>query len=327
MILHDATEFFLELVNATAGHLKIPAVYVEKDYWVTLALKRLHESEYKQDIVFKGGTALSKAHLLIERFSEDIDLAARANDLGDARRRRLLKNVETAITQDLTYQEAHAMESKGSRFRKTAYAFPIQTDASQLGQVSDTILVEINALTDPEPAGSMTVGSLIRDFLQQSERQDLIEQYELGCFDVLVLSVERTLCEKIMGLVRAGYEDDAIADFKRRIRHFYDIAMILREERYQRFVTGDDFSGMVDVVRAADRKTIPGADVWLNPPLTEAPLFVDTQKLWDGIQSEFHGTFKDMVYGDSMPTDDEVLAAIETIKTSLSIIPGDELAR
>ena len=323
MILHDATEFFLELVNANASHLKIPAVYVEKDYWVTLVLKRLHESEYKQDIVFKGGTALSKAHLLIERFSEDIDLAVRVNDLGDARRRRFLKNVETAITQDLTYQEAHAMESKGSRFRKTAYSFPIQTDASQLGQVSDTILVEINALTDPEPAGSMTVGSLIRDFLQQSERQDLIEQYGLGCFDVLVLSVERTLCEKIMGLVRAGYEDDAIADFKRRIRHFYDIAMILREERYKRFVVGDDFPGMVDLVRAADRETIPGADVWLNPPLTEAPLFVDTQKLWDGIQSEFHDTFKDMVYGDSMPADDEVLAAIETIKTSLSRANAD----
>ena len=102
----------------------------------TLAFLR---SIHKHDIVFKGGTALSKAHKLIERFSEDIDLAARANDLGDLRRKRLIKNTETAMTQDLTYQGAHAMESKGSRFRKTAHAFPTLTDASKLGQVSDII--------------------------------------------------------------------------------------------------------------------------------------------------------------------------------------------
>ena len=214
MILHDAPETFLELVNATASYIGVPAVYVEKDYWVTLVLKRLHQSEHKHDIVFKGGTALSKAHKLIERFSEDIDLAARANDLGDLRRKQLIRNTETAMTQDLTYQGAHAMESKGSRFRKTAHAFPTLTDASKLGQVSDIILVEINAFTDPEPAELMPVGTLIQEFLHSSKRHDLIDQYELTSFDVLVLCVERTLCEKMMGLVRAGYEDDATDDNK-----------------------------------------------------------------------------------------------------------------
>lgn len=320
LILHHEPELFLELINATAGNLNIPAVYVEKDYWVTLVLKRLHESEFKADIVFKGGTALSKAHRLIDRFSEDIDLAARANDLGDSRRKRLIKNTEAAITQDLTYQEAHDMESKGSRFRKTAHAFPAQTDASQLGQVSDIILVEINAFADPEPAQFMDIETLIHDVLKNSGRQDLIDQYELTSFDVLVLSVERTLCEKIMGLVRAGYEDDATADFKRRIRHFHDIAMILRQERYQVFVAGDDFPKMVDAVRNSDRESMPGAEVWLDPPITDAPIFVDTKKLWDKIQSEFHGTFEDMVYGDSIPDDVEILAAIQTIKTAITRI-------
>ena len=46
LILHDAPETFLELVNATARYIGVPAVYVEKDYWVTLVLKGTHLCQY-----------------------------------------------------------------------------------------------------------------------------------------------------------------------------------------------------------------------------------------------------------------------------------------
>ena len=78
--LHEAPDAYLELIQATAAHIGIPAVHVEKDYWVTRVLKRLHESDYREAVVFKGGTSLSKAHRLIERFSEDIDLALKRDD-------------------------------------------------------------------------------------------------------------------------------------------------------------------------------------------------------------------------------------------------------
>ena len=320
LILHDTPETFLELVNAAASHFGIPAVYVEKDYWVTLALKRLHESDVKEEIVFKGGTALSKAHRLIERFSEDIDLAARANDLGDTRRRRLIKTTEAALTQDLMYQEGHDLESKGSRFRKTAHAFPIQADTSELGQVSDIILLEINAFANPEPAELMNISTLIGEFLEASDRRDLIDQFHLEHFDVLVLCVERTLCEKLMGLVRAGYENDSTSDFRRRIRHFYDIAMILRRQPYRAFLAEDGFAAMIDAVRASDRESIPGAEVWLDPPFESARLFRETETLWGEIQSDYHGRFKDMVYGESIPGNDEILAAIDTLKVAVARI-------
>ena len=84
MNLHNSPGAYLELIQATATDSSIPAIYVEKDYWVTHVLKRLAESEYREAIVFKGGTSLSKAHRLIERFSEDIDLALRGgHGLGD----------------------------------------------------------------------------------------------------------------------------------------------------------------------------------------------------------------------------------------------------
>ena len=318
MILHDAAEPYLELIQATAEHQGIPAVYVEKDYWVTLALKRLHESDYKNDIVFKGGTALSKAHRLINRFSEDIDLALRTKGLGDARRKRLIKGAEQAMTQDLEYQAGHPQESKHSRFRKTAHAFPTRTDASELGQVADIILLEINALADPEPATAMPIASLVHDFLADTDRANLVAEFELHAFDVLVLHVERTLCEKIMGLVRAGYEDNATTEFRRRIRHFYDIVLILREPSYQAFVGSKAFAGMLDSVKDSDRQSMPNAEVWLDPPLVDAPVFANSAELWDTIKTEFYGSFKEMVYGDDMPRDAEVLEVIGTLRDALA---------
>ena len=53
----------------------INAKAIEKDWWVTLTLKALFQSKYREFIVFKGGTSLSKSWNLIARFSEDIDIA------------------------------------------------------------------------------------------------------------------------------------------------------------------------------------------------------------------------------------------------------------
>ena len=55
---------------------------VEKDFWVSMALKAIFNSPSSQGIVFKGGTSLSKGWGLIERFSEDCDLAIDRTVLG-----------------------------------------------------------------------------------------------------------------------------------------------------------------------------------------------------------------------------------------------------
>jgi hypothetical protein len=56
--------------------LPLPAAVIEKDFWVCWILNLLNEiPELKGNITFKGGTSLSKAWSLIERFSEDIDIA------------------------------------------------------------------------------------------------------------------------------------------------------------------------------------------------------------------------------------------------------------
>ena len=64
-----------ELFEASASRRKLQPAVVEKDFWVCWLLKKLFNApELNGQLVFKGGTSLSKVHGLIERFSEDIDL-------------------------------------------------------------------------------------------------------------------------------------------------------------------------------------------------------------------------------------------------------------
>ena len=81
MKLHHDLKLFSRTLRAASQHLGIKLEFVEKDYWITLVLSRLAKSKYVDESVFKGGTSLSKGHNLIERFSEDVDIAI-INDMG-----------------------------------------------------------------------------------------------------------------------------------------------------------------------------------------------------------------------------------------------------
>jgi len=65
---------------ATASGISTKAL--EKDWWVTLTLMALFQNPYSRFLIFKGGTSLSKCWKLIERFSEDIDIALDPEVLG-----------------------------------------------------------------------------------------------------------------------------------------------------------------------------------------------------------------------------------------------------
>ncbi len=75
MIFHQNPKEFKEAIQAASVALGIREVFIEKDYWVCFVLKNLSKSEFKNQVVFKGGTSLSKAYKVIHRFSEDVDLA------------------------------------------------------------------------------------------------------------------------------------------------------------------------------------------------------------------------------------------------------------
>jgi len=61
-------------IDQAAALSGINPTAIEKDWWVTLTLKALFQTEFAEHLVFKGGTSLSKCWKLINRFSEDIDI-------------------------------------------------------------------------------------------------------------------------------------------------------------------------------------------------------------------------------------------------------------
>ena len=65
----------IELINQMHEETKLSQVIIEKDLWVTAVLRALFALPYAENLSFKGGTSLSKCWNLIERFSEDVDIA------------------------------------------------------------------------------------------------------------------------------------------------------------------------------------------------------------------------------------------------------------
>ncbi|HEY1091282.1 MAG TPA: nucleotidyl transferase AbiEii/AbiGii toxin family protein, partial [Burkholderiaceae bacterium] len=79
----------LEALAQAADASGRPPHLLEKDVWVVWSLRHVFAAPYAPHLVFKGGTSLSKAYGVIQRFSEDVDLTydirAIAGDLiGDA---------------------------------------------------------------------------------------------------------------------------------------------------------------------------------------------------------------------------------------------------
>ncbi|WP_419780307.1 nucleotidyl transferase AbiEii/AbiGii toxin family protein [Maridesulfovibrio sp.] len=62
MKLHESEELFEDAIQATAEHLRLQNIFIEKDYWLTLALYRIAQTDLADATVFKGGTSLSKAY-------------------------------------------------------------------------------------------------------------------------------------------------------------------------------------------------------------------------------------------------------------------------
>jgi len=316
MKLHEDDEVFAELVAVTAETIGLPQVYVEKDYWVTKALKYLSESPHVGEAVFKGGTSLSKAYRLIDRFSEDIDLAVLAGDKGDAARKKLLKDVEGAVTQGLTYLKKDARESKGSRYRKTVYQYPRSIDGSDFGQASPELLVEVNAFTKPEPFESRELQTLIAEVLAEKGETDLIAQYALEGFSVNVLSVRRTLVEKMLGVIKDSYNEDPVAKLSDRIRHLYDICLILKHDEYRGFVASEDFKPLCDLCIEDEKAGLFEYSDCFEQPLLGAPIFSEFGNWRSSLDTAYTGAFSDLVYGD-LPTMSDIEEAFDFIKGNL----------
>jgi len=219
-MLHSNRELFEQAILRTADATGIAASIIEKDYYVTEFLRRM--TSYQPDMVFKGGTSLSKCYKLIQRFSEDIDL--NVEDRPSEGQRKALKRNILAVVDDLGLSLSNAEEIRSRRdYNRYVINYPALQGATYLKQ---QLIVETVVSMRAFPNHPMDASSFIYDFLKDTGREDIIREYNLRPFSINVQAAERTLLDKLFALADY-YLNGSIAEHSRHIYDIYKLSMIV----------------------------------------------------------------------------------------------------
>jgi hypothetical protein len=319
MKLHENKILFRQAVQFTADKMKIPANYVEKDYWVTYALFTIFNNAVGKETVFKGGTALSKCYHIIERFSEDIDLVVlRREGETDNKLKSKLKEVSSVLEAVLPEITIEGITHKMGMNRKTAHSYNKEFK-SDYGQVRDVIILESTWLGYYEPYTTKSIISFVGQMMLDTNQSAIANENRLLPFDLLALEPTRTICEKIMSLVRFSYAGNPIDDLKNKIRHTYDLHQLLKQEEFLKFFQTTDFEEMLLKVANDDVASFKNNNHWLVYHPTESLLFKDLEIVWGELKSTYSGDFKNLVFGE-LPKEEAVMETLKMIQERLKTI-------
>lgn len=319
MKLHENKILFRQAVQFTTDQMKIPAIYVEKDYWVTYALYTIFNNDIGKDTVFKGGTALSKCYNMIERFSEDIDLVVlRGEGETDSKLKSKLKAVSTVVEAVFPEVPIESITHKIGMNRKTAHSYNKEFKGDY-GQVRDVIILESTWLGYYEPHTTKSIVSFVGQMMMDNEQFDIAKENRLLPFDLLALEPTRTICENVMSLVRFSYGENPIDDLKKKIRHTYDLHQLLKQDEFLKFFQSTAFDEMLLKVANDDVASFRNNNKWLNYHPNEALIFKDLENIWSELKTIYNGDFKNLVYG-ALPKDEAILQTLKMIQERLKTI-------
>ena len=204
-----------EIIEVVAGEEHRTTQMVEKDTIQSMFLLGLSKSELP--FVFKGGTSLSKAYALIDRFSEDIDLNVQSEKKPSESKRRQLKANITQIISDLEFELTNADSIKSRRdYNRYIIDYPSSLSAAYL---KEQLIVETAIYQRAYPTKVMSADSLIYQYLHENGCGDFIKQYDLEPFTLNVQTAERTMIDKMYAL--ADYY--LLNTTTEHSRHIYDI--------------------------------------------------------------------------------------------------------
>lgn len=319
MILHQNLTEFVKAVNFTAETMGIKSIYVEKDYWVTFALFTIFNNEIGRDTVFKGGTALSKCYNMVDRFSEDIDLVVlRREGESNNKLTTKIRTISDVVNKVLPEVTIEGITQKMGMNRKTAHSYNKEF-RGDFGQVRDAIVVESTWLGYFEPYTTKSIVSFVGQMMLDNRQSDFAKENGLLPFELLVLEPIRTICEKIMSLVRFSYSENPIEDLKKKIRHTYDLHQLLQQAEFSKFLHSEAFDCMLLKVANDDVASFKNNNKWLIYHPNEALIFKDLENVWTDLKTVYNGDFKNLVYGE-LPKEESVLETLKMIQERMQSI-------
>lgn len=255
-----------DLFQTTSLRLGTPAANIEKDFWVCLTLEALFNwpMENGAQLLFKGGTSLSKAWGLISRFSEDIDVSLSRDDLGapgeaaelaalgsNQRRKRLeaIKAASERYIADrlLPHLRDEVLRSTFEMAARETLPWRIEVDPTESqtllfsypsvlpaddGYVSRAVKIEMGAKAAFDPHEDVTILPYLAE-----DAQGL--PFEVG--RVPTIRPERTFWDKVLIAheLKARFAADGRlqGDGQRLTRHYYDLHRMMRGETGPRATT------------------------------------------------------------------------------------------
>lgn len=297
--LRDSPAEFEALRDSASERLGVASGAIEKDYWATEVLRSACAHNHGVDaVVFKGGTSLSKAYHLIERFSEDIDLLVVTDTSGKVLK-RTLRAIAEAVTGDTGV--AHGREREGRGYLNARFEYTAEQDAPFL---TSGVLLEMGSRGGPTPNEVQTVRSLMSDAAAEIDPSALDEFVDLASFEVTVLAPERTLAEKLAFLHHRATVGDLDA-LRRGSRHLYDVAALVRSERVRQALADGAMANLMTDVD--ERSRLAG---WPFTPRPDAGFatstaFNPTTEILDAFRRGFVD-LSDLVWGELPAVDDAI---------------------
>jgi predicted nucleotidyltransferase component of viral defense system len=264
MYLFQNKEEFETLIQQVSSSLQIEYELIEKDYFVSLFLKKLNEQI--PTLVFKGGTSLSKGHKILERFSEDVDIAyiTDENTMPTQGQRKKVKAVMLKIIEELGLELVNP-EMVRSRARHSIYQ--INYDKEHSGLLKDTLVVETYFYNSSFPVNNLSISNYLYDYLLSENLADeVVNDFpELNPFSMKVQSLERSFIDKLFA-VSDRYTNN---DSARNSRHLYDLYYILQSGELD--VDGEEFKLVFSSVQKILKEdlewnpsAVPGFDLRSN---------------------------------------------------------------
>ena len=321
----------INAINQIAEEKGISPFADEKDWWVTQTLSIIFEMEEAPYLVFKGGTSLSKSWNLIQRFSEDIDLAIDREFLGFSetpkRKTNLRKKSGKFVSEEFypklqrrfrekgigegvefTLEEAQSSD-QDPRIINIFYPSVIQTK----GYLNPRVQVEIGCRSLKEPFSNCLVSSFVD---QQHKDLDFSEDE----FYVPTVNPERTFLEKIFLLHEEFQKPTEKIRVNRLSRHLYDVYSLYHSDFKDKALKDEDLYRTI-VHHRIEFTRIAGIDYSLHNPKTINPIPpISVIKKWE---QDYETMKSEMLYSVYRPDFSEIIKTLEKLKLEINSLDWD----
>lgn len=320
------TEQQQRLIAEVKKHYDLPEVSIEKDLWVTQVLHALFSLPVSDKLIFKGGTSLSKAWGLIDRFSEDIDLAIDPVFLGKPEGDPTKKQIKKLRKASSLYVAEDLADMLRTRFAEMGLSEWLTVEAQPNGEGDNTypeprqlyvhyrsvfddkkgylrsdIVLEISARSLMEPVAEVEVHSIVSEHLPVKD---------IAPVPVVTAVAGKTMVEKMFLLHEMFSIEGHGLRAERKSRHLYDLYKMMGHAFADEAIADDALWESIRHHREI-YTSVSGMDY--TPDVRERLVLVPREDIIDAWKTDYEQMMSAMIYGEK-PTWDELMVAMKELQ-------------